>query len=179
MSMSHPLILACITKRWLLLTQYLHQLQVKTFIIWILALAASFAVVFVQMTKVAASPFSFSCLNFFFVTSPTLMRTVCNYANICWCAMELCSLKIYHTMISGTFDQKERLHCQNWCLCAANIPHSTHLFVNRSHLQICLGHFTFQYLLNFKAPWPSWVSWWEVCNFRILIPPVFHHPFDH
>jgi hypothetical protein len=36
-------------------------------------------------------------------------------------------------------------------MCAANMTHSTQLIVARSHLQICSGHFTFQFLFNFKA----------------------------
>ena len=29
-----------------------------------------------------------------------------------------------------------------------------------------------------KHPWPSWVSWWVLCNFRILKSLVYHYPFD-
>ena len=106
------------------------------------------------------------------------MCTVCNNTNICWWTMEQCSFKLYHNMTSCTFGQWEYQHRQHWCLYAANIPHSTHLYVPRSHLQNCWGHFTFQFYWISKHSWPSWVSWWVVCNFRILIPPVFHHPFD-
>jgi hypothetical protein len=84
----------------------------KDFAIKILALA-SFAVV-VQRTKVAASGFSFSCMNFFSLLFPTLMCTVCNNANICWCAMELRSFKFFHTMTSScSFGQQKCQHCQN------------------------------------------------------------------
>jgi hypothetical protein len=89
----------------------------------------------------------------------------------------LCFYYIFVALLYlGSGMQRLRCHCQS--LYTDNIPYTTH-HLTSDDLHKSAKH-TSEINLDgiSKHPWPSWVSWWVLCNFRILNILVYHYPFD-
>jgi hypothetical protein len=73
------------------------------------------------------------------------------------------------------------LYCQNQSVYDCymeNIPQSTQQLTQTHMCKSAQDTSTSNFYGIPIHPWPSWVSWGKVCNFRNEILPLFHHPFD-
>ncbi len=169
MSMSHPLILAGIVRKSIIIIDTIPSSITDNLCLllllyrWLKLLPLVFHLL---AWNSSSSSHPFWCV--LFATIPTFVDEP-------WSSAVLSFIIIWPLALLVS----ESASIANTDVCTQQTYHIQHIFMSPDLIYKTVEDtLLFSFYWISKHSWPSWVSWWVVCNFRIKIPPVFHHPFD-